>query len=675
MWRQLTWLIFACCFGAVTAIRASDSPASPTFGEWRGFKRGTYLITKESNFRPTAATTGPKFNKTVLVGVSPSGSAGYSIYAADNAEGPWVSSIPSVGDVAEAIGATSFEREVGGDTTLSISGKDFICTEVKTIITTDWGTRTRIELIDQTTRAVLQKEETYVGQDQSGRPEYWDISLTTAGTNLMNVNGNDITCFTQAMKQHLRSGSLRWENVTSTAVPGSFIKMRHFGPNDALLHETELVSWGYDPDWEANYREIRKRNQISTDEETAERRRLEALENQRQLAEYRQTTTAKLVSLKADERLDAVNSVAVWNVDPDLSAVVNAALLRALDDSSIAVRRRAAVGIGQRGIRGHSAKIIALLNTDPEGTDYYLGALGSQADETGLATILQYVSGDNPFWRKAALAAMANYPDELRRAVLEKAMQDPEWEVRLRAIELLEKIADERSALVIRQALHDPNTLVAGAAATAAMKLGDRGSISGLLQLAQARREQTFGREYAALGRIATAEDQEVVGFLLQTIEGQIYPSAMVGAIGALGELRADAAVPKLKELLGARHPPGSITWVAAAAALGRIGSASAIQAVEVHLGTDRHEMICMALGRGGSMGAGIVLKHFLLSKNRVHRDADLKALSTIGSEETAAALQEYLPKCPPPEKSAVRLAISTIRKRLQTESVGKTDS
>ena len=82
------------------------------------------------------------------------------------------------------------------------------------------------------------------------------------------------------------------------------------------------------------------------------------------------------------------------------------------------------------------------------------------------------------------------------------------------------------------------------------------------------------------------------------------------------------------------------------------------------------NEAACEALAKLGDPAAAKPLfDHYVrtagASDQWRSRSKEMKALGEIGTVETVAALQDYLSRCPPPEKRSVRQAIETIQKRI----------
>jgi hypothetical protein len=71
----------------------------------------------------------------------------------------------------------------------------------------------------------------------------------------------------------------------------------------------------------------------------------------------------------------------------------------------------------------------------------------------------------------------------------------------------------------------------------------------------------------------------------------------------------------------------------------------------------------------GDPAAATFLFEHYVRTAgnekfSRIHRK-EIEALGKLGTAQTRAALEEYLAKCPPPQKSDIRKAILDIDGRL----------
>jgi HEAT repeat protein len=117
-----------------------------------------------------------------------------------------------------------------------------------------------------------------------------------------------------------------------------------------------------------------------------------------------------------------------------------AALCRLLDDTDGSVAEAAAFALGER--RPVSAGAITRLRTaateheDPLVRESAVAALGALGDERGLDVIL-HACADRPAIRRRAVLALAPFDGPAVDAALQRALEDPDWQVRQAAEDLL----------------------------------------------------------------------------------------------------------------------------------------------------------------------------------------------------------------------------------------------
>jgi HEAT repeat protein len=200
----------------------------------------------------------------------------------------------------------------------------------------------------------------------------------------------------------------------------------------------------------------------------------------KKVADLEAQTLEALKSTNESARASAVNCLSGWPIsDANKDAVIEG-LKNALSDPSAGVRRRAAWGIGQRGVKGITPRILELLKADPDGAFAYLDALGLQGDDEAYSVVLQYTSHTNKFWRKNAVFNLRNFEVEDTRTVFEKGLKDPEWEVRNYAVEGLEKAGDSRSAPHLLGVIRDEMPFIRSRAIRLLGQIGTEVTISEL---------------------------------------------------------------------------------------------------------------------------------------------------------------------------------------------------
>jgi len=480
-----------------------------------------------------------------------------------------------------------------------------------------------------------------------------------------------LLCLVQDQKQTVeKAEELTWHELVAAEVPGHVVTSSYSSKKDGPPEiETSLVAWGHDPELIAEFERLRPKLGISTDEDIQKQRRAEEEKRQREVDELEQRTLADLKSPDDSKRTEAVRCLANWPISERNKSVIIETLKGALADPSSAVRRQAALGVGQRGARGMAGQILDLLRRDPEGAEAYLRALGLQEDVKSLPTILGYTSATNQTWRSAAAMALGNFKADEARLALGKAAADPAGDVRFRAVESLAKIGDPRSVPAFLRVVQDPNPVLVQTAVRAVSKLGDDNAVPKLLELLDSPNEVMRMSVCGFIGQMKLKDTRPVGEALLKKLDD---PSLMVcfAAASGLGEVRERRAVPKL--LAMAQGPVASITnWffdprLAAVMALGRIGDPLAVPVLEKLLETPgQHTAVCEALANLGESAANPLLADALRATNETAQFQALNALSQVGTKETLAALREYLGRCPPPQKRAIRETIQKIEQRL----------
>lgn len=220
---------------------------------------------------------------------------------------------------------------------------------------------------------------------------------------------------------------------------------------------------------------------VVKDAEIQEARRAEDLKNRKEVDQLERQTLADLKNADPKKRSSAVNCLSGWPITEANKDAVITGLMEALDDPDLGVRRRASWGLGQRGVKGLTGRILELIDQDPDGAYQYIDALGLQGAPEGLATLIKYASSTNQFWRKGAVYALCHFTNEETRTTLESSLSDQYWEVKYNAIQSLEKLGNPRSAQRIALLFHDENSLISRVAIRAVAKLDADGLATNLL--------------------------------------------------------------------------------------------------------------------------------------------------------------------------------------------------
>ena len=369
--------------------------------------------------------------------------------------------------------------------------------------------------------------------------------------------------------------------------------------------------------------------------------------------------------------------------------LVLAALESALSDRQFVVRETAAEGLARLGPAAIPVLGRALADDDDDVRAIAAKALARLAREA-LPTVVQVLVRKNRSGRLGALAALSRLRGHPRAVVkpvadaladphppvrvaaakmlgrlragapeLTRALDDSRPEVQVAAAEALGELGPNRvgaavPALVRQLGHRDANVRKASAAALGRLASSARGAVPELLSLLDDPEADVRVEAATALGLVGASEpeilvqgggraEQKIVTGLVKMFETDRLHHSSHAAAGALGELRARAAVPVLIRAVRdplRRHP--------AASALGAIGDPRALPALAWAL---RHHLIGVGqdgivsdvadpVGQAlGAMGGQAVptLRTLLRDRDEEVRDRAARALTTIGTKASAA--------------------------------------
>ena len=554
---------------------------------------------------------------------------------------------------------------------VTAGAQTFRCAVTVTVQTDDWGKLTITEWTDKQAGVVLRQQRQHEGQDRKGQPSRWTASLVTTGTEKRSVGGEEFECFVQEHQWSPEMGG-QWSRTLATLkVPErrvAKVSAKAKGAPPEL--EIELVEWGRDVSVLADMKETsplfaKERMQKEGEEQ---KRRSEQMENE---------MIANLASGETARMLSGMSAVSQWAdiIPPPIKAAAIEALNKAPDHPAVEVRRAAGRALGKLGVKGISLRLAEMLRKDPEGIYQYLEALGLQADAEALRAILPSLGDADETHRRAAVSALRYFKDAEARVAVEKALSDPSSQVRFAAVESLEKIADPRCVPALVRVLYDENPTVVSVAIRVISALGDDSAVPPLLDLLKTGNKEVRAAVCLWIGKMRLARPSVVGDALLPLLED---PDAQTrfGAIAALGAVRERRAVPRLLQIIQEPIDPKSVhAWIRPQAmaliALGEIGDPSAIPPLAKLLDApDAGDASAEALMKiGDPVAATFLFEHYVRTAgdekfSRVHRK-EIEALGKLGTGQTRAALEEYLAKCPPPQKSDIRKAIAGIDERL----------
>ena len=299
---------------------------------------------------------------------------------------------------------------------------------------------------------------------------------------------------------------------------------------------------------------------IVTDSQMQEARRAEKENNRQDVDRLQRETLADLKSPDAGKRLSAVNCLSQWPINEANMDAVITGLMAALDDPDSSVRRRVSWGLGQRGVKGLTGRILGLIKQDPEGAFQYIDALGLQGAPEGLPTLIQYASSTNQHWRKGAVYALRHFTNDEVRTTLDLSLSDPYWEVKYNAIQSLEKLGNPSSAQRIAVLLHDDNSLIVCTAIRAVAKLDADGSATNLLVMLASPDKDIRRTTCYALAQVKPSSAGPITDALIRSMDDPSEEVRMA-AIVALSKIGTKESVAALSER-SARGTPEERAYV-----------------------------------------------------------------------------------------------------------------
>lgn len=258
---------------------------------------------------------------------------------------------------------------------------------------------------------------------------------------------------------------------------------------------------------------------------------------------------------------------------------------------------------------------------------------------------------------------------------MEKALSDPSSRVKLSAVDSLGKIGDVRNAAALAHLLQDENETVVAAAVLVLAEIGDDAAVAPLLGLLKTGGEDLRMSVCFSIGKLRLQHPQVVADSLLSLLD-DANAGVRFGAMASLGTLREKRAVPRLLEIAEEKPTADSLElWTFSQpmvlSALGEIGDPAAIpRLVKLLEAPAGGEAVVEALTKiGDSTAAKPLLEQYVRTaadvKLRPLQAKEMEAIGKLGTTETRAELEAFLPRCPPMLKQGVRAAILAIDQRL----------
>jgi HEAT repeat protein len=194
------------------------------------------------------------------------------------------------------------------------------------------------------------------------------------------------------------------------------------------------------------------------------------------------------------------------------------------------------------------------------------------------SVILAWRDDPDPRLREAVCAFFARVPSARVVKVLARALGDPEARIRLAAVRALGASGSSEAVAPLLARLDDGNSKVRLAVARALGKLADPRAVTPLVSKVQDEASEVRQAVVRALGELGDPKSGPALVIALRDAAIEVR----LEALSALARLRALDAVPSIAPLASepAKKPGSGEIRRAALAALGRIGTRAAIEAI-----------------------------------------------------------------------------------------------
>ena len=258
----------------------------------------------------------------------------------------------------------------------------------------------------------------------------------------------------------------------------------------------------------------------------------------------------------------------------DTTSVAVPALISALKDSDVEVRRAAAQSLSNlQDPRAVPALIEALKDSDAEVRASAAEALGNLEDARAVPALIGLLKDGNVEVRRHALGALRNMPGKPSAEPFLPALSDTDAEVRQEAIQGVAESGDKRGVQPLIKLLSDPSAEVRSAAASGLGELGDPAAAEPVAALLRDSNADVRCQAASALSRFELT--QAPAGLIEATRDKNA--DVRQNAVSALGQIRDPKTVPALKALLA---DPNADVREQAVSALGEIRDAAALDAL-----------------------------------------------------------------------------------------------
>ena len=218
-------------------------------------------------------------------------------------------------------------------------------------------------------------------------------------------------------------------------------------------------------------------------------------------------------------------------------------LIAALNDPSRQVRNYAAEALGRLGIRRAAPALVTLMKDEhPEIRRQAISQLWRLRDTSSVDAIGRLVSDTSAAVRRTAVSALGRFRQASSYAVLTRALSDGAPAVRAQAISSLARLRDPRAYQAFVSVLNDDSPDVRNAAVRALGAVKDSTAVPGLIQALGDDEEKV---RLSAVNALREFDDARTLGPYTRLLSD---PSAdvRVAAARGLGELDDDAVIAPL---------------------------------------------------------------------------------------------------------------------------------
>jgi len=229
-------------------------------------------------------------------------------------------------------------------------------------------------------------------------------------------------------------------------------------------------------------------------------------------------------------------------------------LIAALNDPSRQVRNYAAEALGRLGIRRAAPALVTLMKDEhPEIRRQAISQLWRLRDTSSVDAIGRLVSDTSAAVRRTAVSALGRFRQASSYAVLSRALSDGEPAVRAQAISSLARLRDPRAYQAFVSVLDDDSPDVRNAAVRALGAVKDSTAVPGLIQALGDDEEKV---RLSAVNALREFDDARTLAPYTRLLSD---PSAevRVAAARGLGELDDDAVIAPLASAVQGDSVPG----------------------------------------------------------------------------------------------------------------------